>query len=72
MKALADQLSPVLTDYLAANHQIDIAQFEYQATRKEFEGDITLVVFSLLRYIKANPVTLGKLLENHLVENFHG
>ena len=39
MKALADQLSPVITDYLIANYQIDIAQFEYQATRKEF-GEI--------------------------------
>ena len=67
MKALADQLSPVITDYLIANYQIDIAQFEYQATRKEFEGDITLVVFSLLRHIKANPVTLGDAIGTHLV-----
>ena len=67
MKALADQLSPILSDYLAANHQVDISQFEFQATRKEFEGDLTLVVFSLLRHIKANPVALGETIGEHLV-----
>ena len=67
MKALADQLSPILSDYLAANHQVEIAQFEFQATRKEFEGDLTLVVFSLLRHIKANPVALGEAIGEHLV-----
>ena len=67
MKALADQLSPILSDYLAANHQVEIAQFEFQATRKEFEGDLTLVVFSLLSYIKANPVALGEAIGEHLV-----
>ena len=67
MKALADQLSPILSDYLASNHQVEIAQFEFQATRKEFEGDLTLVVFSLLRHIKANPVALGEAIGEHLV-----
>ena len=67
MKALADQLSPILSDYLAANHQVEISQFEFQATRKEFEGDLTLVVFSLLRHIKANPVALGEAIGEHLV-----
>ncbi len=60
MKALSDQLSPVLTSYLDTSYQVSINQFEFQHTRKEFTGDITLVVFSLLRHIKANPVDLGK------------
>lgn len=60
MKALSDQLSPVLTSYLDSSYQVSINQFEFQHTRKEFTGDITLVVFSLLRHIKANPVDLGK------------
>ena len=59
MKALSDQLSPVLTSFLAASHGVDVNDFEFQQTRKEFDGDITLVVFSLLRSIKANPVALG-------------
>ena len=67
MKALSDHLSPLIANYLATNHQVDIEQFEFQHTRKEFEGDITLVVFSLLRHIKANPVALGEAIGEHLV-----
>ncbi|MEN8768923.1 MAG: arginine--tRNA ligase [Candidatus Arcticimaribacter sp.] len=68
MKALSDHLSPVLSNYLATNHKVEIEQFEFQHTRKEFEGDITLVVFSLLRHIKANPVVLGEAIGAYLVE----
>ena len=66
MKALSDQLSPVLTSYLDTSYQVSINQFEFQHTRKEFTGDITLVVFSLLRHIKANPVDLGKAIGEYL------
>ena len=69
MKSISEQLSPVLTTYLEENHQIDLTQFEYQATRKEFEGDITIVIFPLLRYIKTNPVALGESIGKYLVEN---
>ena len=68
MKALPDHLSPLIANYIATNHQVDIEQFEFQHTRKEFDGDITLVVFSLLRYIKANPVALGKAIGEYLVK----
>jgi len=30
-------------------YQIEIPTVEFQATRKEFEGDITVVVFPLLK-----------------------
>lgn len=68
MKALSDHLSPLIANYIATNHQVDIEQFEFQHTRKEFDGDITLVVFSLLRHIKANPVALGEAIGEYLVK----
>ena len=68
MKALSDHLSPLIANYLATNHQVDIELFEFQHTRKEFDGDITLVVFSLLRHIKANPVALGEAIGEYLVK----
>lgn len=68
MKALSDHLSPTIANYLATNHKVEIEQFEFQHTRKKFEGDITLVVFSLLRHIKANPVALGEAIGAYLVE----
>ncbi|UAM96732.1 arginine--tRNA ligase [Polaribacter litorisediminis] len=50
-------------------YQIEIPTVEFQATRKEFEGDITVVVFPLLRYKKGNPVQIGEDLGNYIVEN---
>jgi len=42
---------------------------EFQTTRKEFEGDITVVVFPMLRVVKGNPVQIGEAIGNYLVEN---
>jgi len=44
---------------------------EFQATRKDFEGDITIVVFPMLRYRKGNPAQIGENLGNFLVKNVH-
>ena len=41
---------------------------EFQATRKDFEGDITIVVFPMLRYKKGNPAQIGESLGEYLVE----
>ncbi len=40
---------------------------EFQSTRKDFEGDITLVIFPMLRVIKTNPEVLGHQLGEFLV-----
>jgi len=48
---------------------IEIENLEFQATRKEFKGDITIVVFALLRYIKGNPVQIGTALGESLKAN---
>ena len=37
-----------------------------QLTRKEFEGDYTLVLFPLLKHIKANPQEIGEKLGDYL------
>ncbi|MDD7913013.1 arginine--tRNA ligase [Polaribacter ponticola] len=52
-----------------ALYNTEIPSVEFQATRKEFEGDITVVVFPLLRYKKGNPVQIGEELGKYLVEN---
>lgn len=53
-------ITPHLQDYLKNNYQKDVISFEFQQTRKEFKGDITLVVFPLLKYIKTNPAQLAE------------
>lgn len=46
-----------------------LPEVEFQATRKEFEGDITVVVFPMLRVVKGNPVQIGTQIGEYLVEN---
>lgn len=48
---------------------IDLEAVEFQPTRKDFEGDITLVVFPLLKHIKGNPVQIGQQIGEYLEKN---
>lgn len=49
--------------------QVELESVEFQPTRKDFEGDITLVTFPMLRQIKTNPVKLGEAIGQYLVEH---
>ena len=44
--------------YLRLKYDIDFHDFEIQQTRKDFEGDITVVIFPLIKLLKKNPVCL--------------
>ncbi|MGV6829348.1 MAG: arginine--tRNA ligase [Flavobacteriales bacterium] len=50
-------------------YDAQLESVEFQATRKEFEGDITVVVFPMLRVVKGNPVQIGEAIGNFLVDN---
>ncbi|MBL4905644.1 MAG: arginine--tRNA ligase, partial [Flavobacteriaceae bacterium] len=50
-------------------YNTEIPSVEFQATRKEFEGDITVVVFPMLRYKKGNPVQIGEDLGNYIIDH---
>lgn len=50
-------------------YQANLETVEFQATRKEFAGDITIVVFPMLRIIKGNPVQIGEAIGAYLVDN---
>ena len=60
-------LTNPICSFLKAKFQVNIKTFEFQTTRKEFEGDITLLVFPLLNYIKINPEKLGDAIGDHLI-----
>ena len=66
---LTQILTPQIEKAIEALFGITIEKVEFQATRKEFEGDITMVIFPLLKVIKSNPVELGTKIGNYLVEN---
>ena len=46
-----------------------IERVEFQATRRDFEGDITFVIFPLVKVIKGNPIEIGNKIGEYLVEN---
>ena len=49
---------------------VTVEKIELQATRKEFEGDVTMVIFPLLKVIKgSNPPELGGKIGQYLVDN---
>ena len=52
-----------------AIYEAELPTVEFQATRKEFEGDITVVIFPMLRVVKGNPVQIGESIGNYLVEH---
>jgi len=48
---------------------LTIEKVEFQATRKDFEGDVTMVVFPLVKALKGNPVEIGTQIGEYLVAN---
>ena len=67
--SLAQILTPSIQKAIQTLFDVSIDKIELQTTRKEFEGDITMVIFPLLKVIKSNPVELGNKIGNYLVEN---
>lgn len=47
----------------------ELPTVEFQPTRKDFEGDITLVVFPMLRFIKGKPIPIGEQIGAYLQEH---
>ncbi|WP_121967044.1 arginine--tRNA ligase [Myroides sp. N17-2] len=62
-------LTPQIEKAIQQLYGATIDKVEYQATRKEFEGDITVVIFPILRQVKGNPVEIGTKIGEYLVEN---
>ncbi|MFK8301099.1 arginine--tRNA ligase [Capnocytophaga canimorsus] len=48
---------------------VSLENIELQQTKKEFEGDITIVIFPMLRQIKGNPEQIGQQIGTFLQEN---
>ncbi|WP_396151903.1 arginine--tRNA ligase [Flavobacterium sp.] len=66
---LQEILFEPIKNAVAQLFQISIEKVEFQSTKKDFEGDITMVVFPLVKQIKGNPVEIGTKIGEYLVEN---
>ncbi len=67
--SLISILTPEIKKAVALLFDVTIDSIEFQATRREFEGDITMVIFPLVKIVKGNPVELGNKIGHYLVEN---
>jgi arginyl-tRNA synthetase len=54
---------------IKALFQSELESVEFQATRKEFAGDITVVVFPMLRVVKGNPAVIGEQVGQYLLDH---
>ena len=69
MNELYLKLSKELSKYFQNKYNISLNLFDFQLTRKEFDGDITLVVYPILKYIKLNPQVISKDIGEYLINS---
>jgi arginyl-tRNA synthetase len=66
---LQNILSKKVKQAIRQLYNTSLETVEFQATRKEFDGDITIVVFPMLRLVKGNPIEIGNAIGTYLVES---
>jgi len=70
MQRIEDLIRSLSREAVQAAWDVSVGEeaLQVQKTRRDFEGDFTLVVFPLLRYTKLSPVQSGEILGNYLTE----
>ncbi|OUU47733.1 MAG: arginine--tRNA ligase [Flavobacteriaceae bacterium TMED68] len=58
-----------LKTFFKSKYDLEINTFDFQNTRKEFKGNVTLLVFPILKYLKIDAEKLAKLIGEYLIEN---
>lgn len=71
------EISGIAKKLIETNFNICIKNFQFQSTSKDFEGDITLLLFPILKQVKTSPKELGELiglklkLESDLITDYN-
>ncbi len=63
---IQEVLSTKVKEAVTSIFSVSLPEVEFQPTRKDFEGDITVVVFPMLRHIKGNPAVIGEQIGSYL------
>ncbi|PID67834.1 MAG: arginine--tRNA ligase [Flavobacteriia bacterium] len=66
---IKNKLTTLIQKALEEQYGTQINQVEFQPTRKDFPGDMTVLVFPFLKHIKGNPVQIGTFLGNYIKDN---
>lgn len=64
-ETLSNQVKKAVSTIFGAT----LESVELQATRREFVGDITVVIFPMLRVVKGNPVQIGEQIGQYLQDH---
>ncbi len=69
--SLTNKIKQVTTAAIASLYSVEIAESAIlvNATKPEFEGDYTVVLFAFVKLLKKSPDALGQELGSYLVEN---
>ncbi|MCK0125474.1 arginine--tRNA ligase [Gelidibacter sp. F2691] len=65
---LQETISHQVKNAVNALFGASLESVELQTTRKEFVGDVTVVIFPMLRVVKGNPVQIGEQIGQYLME----
>ena len=70
MLKIENKLAQAVSDifFSAFGHRLAVSEIVLQKTRKEFEGDFTLVVFPYVRFSRKSPEQTAGLLGQRLVD----
>jgi len=64
------EISNLTINYLFKNYDIKVEKIEIQNTKKDFDGDITIVLFPFFKLINKDQVSeIGKILGESLIKN---
>ncbi|WP_291866302.1 arginine--tRNA ligase [Maribacter sp.] len=63
---IQEVLTLKVKEAIQAIFNAELPSVEFQPTRKDFSGDITVVVFPMLRVVKGNPVQIGTQIGEYL------
>ena len=66
---LSEKLTNAVKDAVQELFSASLETVEVQPTRKDFEGDLTVVVFPILRVAKGNPAVIGEQIGTYVKEN---
>jgi len=67
---IKSEISNLTSNFLLKNYDIKVEKIEIQNTKKDFDGDITIVLFPFFKLINKNRVSeIGKILGEHLIKD---
>ncbi len=65
----SNPLVPIVEQAIAELFGNSPANLEFQSTRRDFQGDVTLVLFPLVKAVKSSPAEIGRSIGDYLLAN---